>query len=382
MKVPYPDHPSEWKVKGQRNPFYGAMVESLDHYVGKVVDYLDETEDPRWPGHKLSENTWVIFTSDNGGMEKHPGEFITDNYPLDKGKINAKEGGVRVPMLILGPDVKAGSESNAMVNGLDFYPTILSLTGTAKPETQHLDGCDLTPYLKSDLSNSDLIVDASGSTRDTMHWHFPHSSFQSTIRKGNFKLIQNWNGRLTGEGVATELYQLYDDAGKRVDIEEANNLAATMPEKAKQLNQLLDRFLSETDASPPLLNPVCKRPIPGGDRAPAALENGRDGNKVWITFRENGSKVVKANLIWTDNGGDRYEEWYRNEATIIGNRIEATLPEKTTHYVFNLIDEKQFLVSYPEMKDKDGAYSTRALATDLAAPARRRPLSSKKKSIH
>ena len=215
-----------------------------------------------------------------------------------------------------------------------------------------------------------------------MHWHFPHSSFQSTIRKGNFKLIQNWNGRLTGEGVATELYQLYDDAGKRVDIEEANNLAATMPEKAKQLNQLLDRFLSETDASPPLLNPVCKRPIPGGDRAPAALENGRDGNKVWITFRENGSKVVKANLIWTDNGGDRYEEWYRNEATIIGNRIEATLPEKTTHYVFNLIDEKQFLVSYPEMKDKDGAYSTRALATDLAAPARRRPLSSKKKSIH
>jgi len=370
MNVEFPNDPKQWKVEGQRNPFYGAMVESLDHYVGKVMDYVSETEDPRWPGHKLSENTWVIFTSDNGGMEKHPGEIITDNYPLDKGKINAKEGGVRVPMLIMGPDLKTGGvESNAMVNGLDFYPTILGLTGTQKPESQQLDGCDLGPYLNSDLSNPELIVDSKGQPRDMMAWHFPHSSFQSTIRKGNFKLIRNWAGRLMGKGVETELYQLYDDAGKRVDIEEANNLAAKIPEKAGELGTLLDEFLADTDASPPLLNPNCKQKVPGSDNACKPLKNGRNGNKVWATFEENGSRVVKANLIWTDNGGHKYEEWYRQKATINGDKIEATLPKKATHYVFNLIDEKQFLVSVPEMKfanDKSEKYSAKAISTGLA----------------
>ena len=64
------------------------MVEELDYYLGKVFNYLDQTDDPRWPGHKLSENTYLIFTSDNGGMEGHPGEIYTDNYPLDRGKIS------------------------------------------------------------------------------------------------------------------------------------------------------------------------------------------------------------------------------------------------------------------------------------------------------
>ena len=61
-----------WTKKGQNNPFYCAMVEELDYYMGKVFNYLNNTEDPRWPGHKLVENTYIIFTSDNGGMEGHP----------------------------------------------------------------------------------------------------------------------------------------------------------------------------------------------------------------------------------------------------------------------------------------------------------------------
>ena len=53
----------------------------LDYHMGKVFNYLNSTEDPRWPGHKLAENTYVIFTSDNGGMEGHPGEVITTTTP-------------------------------------------------------------------------------------------------------------------------------------------------------------------------------------------------------------------------------------------------------------------------------------------------------------
>ena len=49
--------------EGQTNPFYCAMVEQLDHYIGQLIGYLEQTDDPRWPGHKLSENTYVIFTS-------------------------------------------------------------------------------------------------------------------------------------------------------------------------------------------------------------------------------------------------------------------------------------------------------------------------------
>ena len=117
-----PQHPNTQETPGQLNPFYFAMVEMLDHYVGSVFDYLDETDDPRWPGHKLSENTYVIFTSDNGGMEGGSNERYTDNNPLDRGKISAKEGGTRVPLIIVGPGIKKGEQTDVMANGLDFLP--------------------------------------------------------------------------------------------------------------------------------------------------------------------------------------------------------------------------------------------------------------------
>ena len=366
LGVPFPQNPKGWTLKGQKNPYYAAMVEMLDDYVGQLLNYLRETEDPRWPGHMLVENTYVIFTSDNGGMESHPGEIITDNYPLDKGKINAKEGGVRVPLIITGPGLPAGAESEAMINGLDFYPTILHWTGTSKPKTQHLDGLDLAPYLESDLSNSGLIADADGKPRDTMTWHFPHSSMQSTIRRGGFKLIRNWNSYLLPNRPALELYQLYDARGKRVDIEESNNLAKSMPEKARKLNKLLQTHLDEMQASPPYLNPTCKARLFAKDKVCQPVKHGRQDNEVWLTFRENGAKVVAANLIYTDNGNHRYEEWFRLPATIEdGHRVTARLPTGATHYVFNLIDENHYLVSYPRMKtqfDKSEPYSAKAIS--------------------
>ena len=64
-----PEHATTWRTPGQTNPFYCAMVEQLDYYVGQLIHSLETTEDPRWPGHNLMENTYVFFTSDNGGME-------------------------------------------------------------------------------------------------------------------------------------------------------------------------------------------------------------------------------------------------------------------------------------------------------------------------
>ena len=198
-----------WTLKGQRNPFYCAMVEELDYYMGKLFDYLSETEDPRWPGHKLAENTYVIFTSDNGGMEGHPGEIITDNYPLDKGKISLMEGGTRVPLVITGPGIPKGVESDVMVNGLDFYPTILSLTGCPKPINKNLDGSDLIDLLLKDPRNPNLVKDKQGKTRDSMIWHFPNSAaFESSIRVGGYKLVRNHNHKFNPNTDELELYHL------------------------------------------------------------------------------------------------------------------------------------------------------------------------------
>lgn len=367
MGVPFPKNPKGWKMEGQNNPWYAAMVETLDYHVGRLMDYLNETEDPRWPGHKLVENTYLIFTSDNGGMESHPGEIITDNYPLDKGKINAKEGGVRVPLLIKGPGLAAGVETDAMVNGLDFYPTILSWTATAKPREQHLDGLDLSAFLTSKTLDPKLITLQDGSVRDTMMWHFPNSAaMQSTIRRGNYKLIRNWKSHLLPNRQSLDLFQLYHDNGTRADIEEANSLTAKMPELAQELDKLLQSQLDEMKASPPYLNPKHPAKTFKKENVCSPTDHGRDGNRAWATWQENGAKVIKANLLYTDNGGHRYEEWYRLPATISKNgRLEAELPENATHYVFNLIDENHYLVSYPEMKfqaDSSEPFSKRAIA--------------------
>jgi len=93
----------------------------------------------------------------------------------------------------------------------------------------------------------------------------------------------------------------------------------------------------------------------------------RDGNKVWVNYKENGSKVTKAYLLYSLNGGERYEEWFRIDAIIVNNETaKATLPEGTSHYVFNLVDEYQFMVSHPNMGNKNdfkkGQYAVGALA--------------------
>jgi len=374
LGVELPGNPEEWEGEGQTNPFYCAMVEELDYYVGRLFNYLESTEDPRWPGHRLSENTYIIFTSDNGGMEKIPGEIITDNYPLDRGKISAMEGGTRVPFIIAGPGIEAGVQSDVMVNGLDFYPTILSWVGAERPEGKYFDGCDISALLWKDPKDPALVREDDGSMRDTMVWHFPNSiALESTIRIGDYKLVRNYDhvgNPLSPELELFRLYETRDGKQNRRDIEESKNLAASMPEKAQVMNRKLTEILTEMKASYPYYNPAFKHALPGKENVCTVLSHVQKGDTVEITCRENGARVVRANLIYTLNGGHRYEEWFRTAAKLqSGNRILAALPEGTTHYVINLIDENNFLVSYPEMVDMRAAreekYSESALSNPL-----------------
>ena len=366
-----PTDPGDWKMKGQKNPYYCAMVEEFDYYVGKVINYLKNTDDPRWEGHKLIENTYIIFTSDNGGVIKKGKEGITSNQPLDMGKTSAMEGGTRVPLIISGPGIKKDVTSDVMVNGLDFYPTILAWTNTKVPTGKNLDGADLSTLLIKDPTNPALVKDKTGKERTTMVWHYPHEpKMESTIRMNGYKLIRNYDHVNDDAIEPLELYELYKtEKGKsvRVDIEEAKNLATTNSKLAKELDAELTKRLTEMKASYPYYNPRYKDKLLHKETVPTVTKDTRNGNTVRFTFKENGAKVVKANLIYSLNGGARYEEWFRKPAVIKSNTtVEATLPEGTTHYIINLIDENNFLVSFPEMLGsrelKKAKYSEKALS--------------------
>ncbi len=373
-----PENTPKKETPGQKNPFFASMVEELDYYVGQVFDYLEETEDPRWPGHKLSENTYLFFTSDNGGMEGSPKERYTDNNPLDRGKISAKEGGTRVPLIITGPGINAGIQTDVMANGLDFFPTILAMTGTSKPDEKHLDGCDLTSLLRENPTDPKLVKHPDGTVRDTMVWHFPHGhALESTIRVGDFKLIRNYDHVGNPGEIPLELFRLYETRGGkqvRSDIEEAKNLSSEMPDMVKELNERLTAVLSRMKASYPTYNPDYPKDLPNKEKVCTISAHQRQGQNVEFTFSENGAKVVHADLIFTRNGGDRYEEWFRGEAEISSaTTAKASLPEGTTHYFINLIDENNFLRSYPAITTSKTPFFESAIPTEGEAPKMKEP---------
>ena len=337
-------HKKAWNQPGQTNPFYCAMVEQLDYYLGQIFDYLEKTEDPRRPGHKLIDNTYIIFSSDNGGMEGYPGAVFTDNYPLDRGKISVHEGGTRVPLIIAGPGIPANVQTNVMANGMDFYPTILSLIQSKKPANKVFDGCDLVPLLTTDPTDATLVRDSNGQIRNTMMWHFPQMENTSSIRVGDYKLVRRY-----GRGAPRlSLYQLYrTEGGKqvRVDIEEAHDLSAKMPEKTAELDALLSSQIKETGGRIPYWNAISSADLPHKDKAPVILKHVQRKNMMGVYYRHNGADLVFADLIYSPNNG---REWLRASGQLKGkDRVLFELPEGTTHYFVNLVDENNFMAIYP-----------------------------------
>ncbi|WP_299668797.1 sulfatase [uncultured Polaribacter sp.] len=248
LGVDFPKEDVDMTKEGQNNPYFGAMVTTLDWSLGRVVDLLKKTDDPRNPGKKLYETTYIFFSSDNGGAEKRKKEIMSDNAPLDKGKIFAQEGGIRVPMLISGPNVLKGKTNDVLINQLDFFPTILDLTKSkiAKKYEADFDGLDITEVL---LNNENTVLNKEGEPREELWWHFPHNRMQSAIRTKDYKLYKN----LTKGDY--ELYRLYKD-GERADLEEQYNIAVENPEVVKDLSTRLEKYLKDYDAKFPYKNPL------------------------------------------------------------------------------------------------------------------------------
>lgn len=214
----------------QNHAVYAGMVESMDASVGMVMRAINEAG--------ISDRTIVIFFSDNGGLSTSEG-WPTSNLPLRTGKGWLYEGGIRVPMLIKWPGVTDVNQiCDVPVTSVDFLPTILDMLQLEDHMPAEVDGESLTS----------LLAGAGEPERDALYWHYPHYSNQGgkpggAIREGAYKLIANY------EDDSVELYNLDNDLG------EQNNLAASMPEKAAELQQKLDAWLANLDAQMPIPNP-------------------------------------------------------------------------------------------------------------------------------
>ena len=214
----------------QDHAVYAGMVQSLDESVGRVLAGLEDLG--------LAQRTFVLFTSDNGGLstsEGHP----TSNLPLRAGKGWLYEGGIREPWIVRWPGVtRAGTTCDVPVVSMDVYPTVLEALGLDPRPQQHVDGTSLAPLLRGEQ----------GIGERALYWHYPHYGNQGgapsgVIRAGRYKLIE-WF-----EDGSVELYDLETDLG------ESTNIAAERPEMADDLRSRLSAWRARVDAKMPSPNP-------------------------------------------------------------------------------------------------------------------------------
>ncbi|MDF7800833.1 sulfatase [Pontiellaceae bacterium B1224] len=352
---PFPPEKGDMKLPGQQNPYFASMVTSVDWSLGRLIDLLKATDDPRNPGKKLIETTYVFFTSDNGGAEIKGREILSDNYPLKAGKKHTDEGGVRIPLVVAGPEIPAGTESATMISQLDFFPTILTLTSSKIPAAAYaeLSGLDITPVL---IDGASEVVGANGKKRDSLFWHFPHNAQRAAIRKGDYKLYRHFQ---TG---AYSLYRLYNN-GTYADIEEKEDLSAN-PEYAgivAALSEELNRNLVENNAELPHRNPNFK-----GATLPSAKIKGVSfstknstatlqldsksvkASEAYVLFYgdesggAHGSKVKKGRNVTFEDPKVAYRVKNPAEIDRSGYAVSAPVPDGVGRVQFIVIDENRF----------------------------------------
>ena len=196
---------------------YAAMVDDTDRAFGDLLDHLKALG--------IEENTYVIFTSDNGGG-------LRGNAPLSGAKGDLTEGGIRVPFVIRGPEVPAGQYCSVPTAGWDLLPTFYDLAGGRAPLPEALDGVS--------IADAFTRGDAAEVTRpgDALIFHFPwyNGEPESSIRRGDFKLLKNLDTQISA------LYKLSED------LPERNDLSASYPEIVATLEQQMMEYLESVGA--------------------------------------------------------------------------------------------------------------------------------------
>ena len=150
------DASAQFKGKSKRG-LYGDVIEEIDYSAGRILDTIEECS--------LTENTYVLFTSDNGpwlikNKDHADGKLPTDHGgsagPLRSGKVSTFEGGVRVPTILWGPGrVPPGTTCDELASTLDILPTFAALAGAKAPSDRVIDGKDITHLFHGDFAKAD-----------------------------------------------------------------------------------------------------------------------------------------------------------------------------------------------------------------------------------
>lgn len=212
---PYQDEPWTYQEK-----CYAAMVTRLDSMVGDIVKTLDKLE--------LTENTLVIFTSDNGPEKS---DIFDSNGKLNGGKRDLTEGGIKVPFIASWPGtVEKGSVSGHVSAFWDFLPTACDIAGIEVP-----DGIDGISYLPALLGEQQK-------DHEFLYWEFHERGGKQAVRMGRWKgLKRNVN---ENPDAPLLLFDLENDPSEQVD------LSAENPDIVAKIAEIMEREHTPSEIFP------------------------------------------------------------------------------------------------------------------------------------
>ena len=206
------DYEKHHDIKNHDLQVYAGMIEALDRSVGGIVNALEE--------NGLTENTLIIFASDNGGA----GYIGLDNInkPYRGWKLTHFEGGMHIPFFAKWPaKIKQNIQYEKRIHHTDIFSTILGAANIAPPEDIKIDGVNLIPYLTNEIF---------GEPHETLYWK--NATYQAIIHK-DWKLM-----RSKYPEKREYLYNL------KVDPYETNNLAMTEIAMKSLLHEKLNMHIN------------------------------------------------------------------------------------------------------------------------------------------
>ena len=169
----------QFKGKSKRG-LYGDVIEEIDFNVGRIMDSINNLS--------LADNTYVIFTSDNGPWLIKNRNHADGHLPNDhggsagqfrSGKVSTFEGGVRVPCIVWGPGrVPAGKTCDAIASTLDLLPTMTALAGAEIPVDRVIDGEDIRHLIHGEFDKANA---------DKAFYYYLRVHLQA-VRQGRWKL--------------------------------------------------------------------------------------------------------------------------------------------------------------------------------------------------
>jgi arylsulfatase len=178
---------------------HAGMITRMDRSVGRILDLVSELG--------LDERTIVIFTSDNGSIDKAGGHdlaFFEANGPLRGQKELLFEGGIRVPFIARWPGkIRPGTTNAAPLAFWDVLPTLCDLAHVSKPEG--IDGVSFAATLQGGPAPA----------REFLYWEFPSAGGQQAVRMGRWKALR---GGLNKGPSPIQLYDLAADLGESTDV--------------------------------------------------------------------------------------------------------------------------------------------------------------------